>query len=79
MQRPRYGMENIYQSMDDDHCVIAKQFRICEIPMTANKRQVQRLLYVCRSKSFLQNSIAKIIKKQKETIPIKYYYFSNRI
>ena len=25
--------------MDDDHCVITTQHRICEIPIAANKRQ----------------------------------------
>ena len=48
--------------MDDDHCVITTQHRICEIPIAANKRQFSVFVYMSAA-WVLPNDGANIRKK----------------
>ena len=47
--------------MDDDHCVITTQHRICEIPIAANKRQFSVFVNMSAACT-LQNDAANIKK-----------------
>lgn len=38
--------------MDDDHCVITTQHRICEIPIAADKRQFSVFVYMSAACGF---------------------------